>query len=82
LDFVCKGLKCAALVRGSSDPVFFKLNDRLESESGSSDLQLENPDKIGGGGLGEVDDNQLWGNRSICLLTDSFGKRGAGKMLF
>jgi hypothetical protein len=62
--------------------VFLKLDDGLEAEGGGGDLWLEDPNEIGGGGLGEVDDNWLRGDGSVCLLTDSFGERGAGEMLF
>jgi hypothetical protein len=51
LDFVCKRLEGAALVRGGGGPVLFKLNDGLEAESGSSDLWLEDSNKIGGSGF-------------------------------
>jgi hypothetical protein len=82
LNFVCKGLEGAALVRGRVGPVFFKLDDRLEAKSGGSDLRLEDPDEVGGGGLGKVDDNRLRGDRSVGLFTDSFGEGGAGETLF
>jgi hypothetical protein len=82
LDFVCEGLEGAALVRGRVGPVFFKLNDRLESEGGSGDLRLEDPDEVSGGGLGEVNDDRLRGNGSVRLLTDLFGEGGAGETLF
>jgi hypothetical protein len=82
LDFVREGLEGAALVGGRVGPVFLKLDDRLESEGGGSDLQLEDPDEVGGGGFCEVDDNRLRGDGSVCLLTDSFGEGGAGEALF
>jgi hypothetical protein len=62
--------------------VFFKLDDRLEAKGGSGDLRLEDPDEIGGGSFCEVDDNRLWGNGSVRLLTDLFGEGGAGETLF
>jgi hypothetical protein len=62
--------------------MLLKLNDGLEAEGGGGDLQLEDPDEIGGGGFCEVDDNRLRGNGSVRLLTDSFGKGGAGETLF
>jgi hypothetical protein len=62
--------------------VCLKFDDRLEAEGGSGDLRLEDPDKVGGGCFREVDDDRLRGNGSIGLLTDSFGKRGAGETLF
>jgi hypothetical protein len=62
--------------------VFFKLNDWLEIESDSSDLWLEDPNKVGGGGFCEVNDNWLWDDGSVSLLIDLFGKEGAGKTLF
>jgi hypothetical protein len=62
--------------------VFFKLNNRLELESGGGDLRLENPDEVSGGGLGEVNDDRLQGDGSVGLLTDSFGEGGAGETLF
>jgi hypothetical protein len=62
--------------------VFFKHNDRLEAKGGGGDLRLEDPNEIGGGGFCEVNDNWLRDDGSICLLTDSFGKRGAGETLF
>jgi hypothetical protein len=82
LDFVHKGLEGAALVRGDVGPVFFKLNDRLEMEGGGSDLWLEDPNKVGGGGFREVNNYRLRGNWGVGLLTNLFGKGGAGKMLF
>jgi hypothetical protein len=57
LDFVCKGFESVALVRGGVGPVFFKLNDGLEAEGGGSDLQLEDPNEVGGGGFSEVDND-------------------------
>jgi hypothetical protein len=62
--------------------VFLKLDDWLEAEDGGGDLWLEDPDEVGGGGLGEVDDDRLRGNRGVGLLTNSFGEGGAGKTLF
>jgi hypothetical protein len=62
--------------------VFFKLNDRLKVEGGGGDLRLEDPDEIGGGGLGEVNNDRLRSNGSVGLLTDAFGKEGAGEVLF
>jgi hypothetical protein len=59
LDFVRKGLEGAALVRGRVRPVFFKLNDGLEVEGDGGDLWLEDPNEVGGGGLGKVNDNWL-----------------------
>jgi hypothetical protein len=82
LDFVRKGLEGAALVRGGIGPVFLKLNDWLEAEGGGSDLQLEDPDEVGSGGFREVDNYRLRGNRGVGLLTDAFGKGGAGETLF
>jgi hypothetical protein len=82
LDFVREGLEGAALVGGRVRPVFLKLDDRLESKGGGGDLRLEDPDEVGSGGLGEVDDDWLWGNGSVRLFTDSFGERGAGETLF
>jgi hypothetical protein len=54
--------------------VFLKLNNWLEAEGGGSDLRLEDPDEVGGGGFSEVDDYRLRGDWSVGLLTDSFGK--------
>jgi hypothetical protein len=82
LDFICKGLEGAALVGSGVGPVFFKLNDRLKTESSGGDLRLKDPDKVGGGGFREVNDNRLWNNRDVDLLTNSFGEGGAGEMLF
>jgi hypothetical protein len=82
LDFVREGLEGAVLVRGRVGPVLFKLDNRLEAEGCGGDLRLEDPDEIGGGGLGEVDDDRLWGNGSIGLLTDLFGEGGAGETFF
>jgi hypothetical protein len=62
--------------------VFFKLDDRLETEGGGGDLQLEDPNEVGGGSLCEVDNNWLRSNGSVRLLTDSFGERGAGETFF
>jgi hypothetical protein len=62
--------------------VLFKLDDWLEAEGGSGDLWFEDPNEVGGGGLGEVNDNRLWGNGGISLLTDAFGEGGSSKMLF
>jgi hypothetical protein len=62
--------------------VFLKLDDRLEAEGGGGDLRLEDPNKVGGGCFREVDDDRLWGDGSISLLTDLFGERGAGETLF
>jgi hypothetical protein len=82
LDFVRKGLKGTVLVGSRVGPVLFKLDNRFEAEGSGSDLWLEDPNEVGGGGFGEVDDDRLWGDGSVCLLTDSFGKGGAGEMLF
>jgi hypothetical protein len=82
LDSVYKGLEGAALVGGGVGPVFLKLDDWFEAEGSGGDLRLEDPDEVSGSGFGEVDDNWLRGNGSVCLLTDSFGKRRAGKTLF
>jgi hypothetical protein len=62
--------------------VFFKLNNRLEAKGGGGDLRLEDPDEVGGGGLGEVNNNRLRGDGSVGLLTDAFGEGGVGEMLF
>jgi hypothetical protein len=62
--------------------VFLKLDNGLKVEGGGSDLWLEDPNKIGGGGFCEVDDNQLQDNGSVGLLTNLFGERGASKTLF
>jgi hypothetical protein len=70
------------LVRGGGGPVFFKLNDRLETESGGGDLWLEDSDKIDGDGFDEVNDDWLWSNGGVCLLTNSFGEGEAGETLF
>jgi hypothetical protein len=82
LDFICKGLESAVLVGSGSGPVFFKLNDWLETEGSGSDLQLDDPNKIGGGGFCEVNDNQLWSDRGVGLLTNSFSKKEASETLF
>jgi hypothetical protein len=82
LDFVRKGLEGATLVGSRVGPVFFKLDDRLEAEGSGGDLRLEDPNEVGGGGLGEVDDDRLRGDGGIGLLTNSFGKGGAGETLF
>jgi hypothetical protein len=82
LNFVRKGLEGAALVGGGVGPVFLKLNDWLEAEGGGGDLRLEDPDEVGGGGLGEVDNDRLWGDRGVGLLTDAFSEGGAGETLF
>jgi hypothetical protein len=82
LDFVRKGLESAALVGGCVGPVLFKLNDRLETEGGGGDLRLEDSNEVGGGGLGEVDNDRLRGDGGVGLLTDSFSERGAGETLF
>jgi hypothetical protein len=62
--------------------MFLKLNDGLKAESSGGDLWLEDLNKIGSGGFREVDDDWLQSDRSVCLLTDLFGKRGAGETLF
>jgi hypothetical protein len=62
--------------------VFFKLDNWLEAEGGGGDLRLEDSDKVGGGCFCEVDDDQLWGDGSVGLLTYSFGEGGAGETLF
>jgi hypothetical protein len=82
LDFVREGLEGTALVGSRVGPVLFKLDDRLEAEGGGSDLRLEDPNEVGGGGFREVDDNRLRGDGSVYLLTDLFGKGGAGEALF
>jgi hypothetical protein len=82
LDFVREGLEGAALVRGRVGPVFFKLDDRLEAEGGGGDLRLEDPNKVGGGGLREVDNDRLRGDGGVSLLTDAFGEGRAGETLF
>jgi hypothetical protein len=82
LDFVCKRLEGAALVGGSSRPVFLKLNDWLETEDNGSNLWLEDPNKVGSGGFCEVNDDQLWSDKGIGLLTNLFGERGTGEMFF
>jgi hypothetical protein len=82
LNFVRKGLEGAALVGSGKEPVFLKLDDWLEVEVSGGDLQLEDPDEVSGGGLGEVDDDRLRGDRSVDLLTDSFSEGGVGKTLF
>jgi hypothetical protein len=46
-----------ALVRSGIGPVLFKLNDQLEVEGSGGDLQLEDPNEIGGSGFCEVNDN-------------------------
>jgi hypothetical protein len=68
------------LVRGGSRPVFLKLNDGFETEGSGGDLWFEDPNEVGSGGFCEVDDDQLWSNRSVGLLTNLFGKRRVGKM--
>jgi hypothetical protein len=70
------------LVGGGGGPAFLKLDNGLKAEGSGSDLWLKDPDKVGGGGFGEVDDDWLWDNRSVRLLTDAFGKGGVGEMLF
>jgi hypothetical protein len=82
LDFVREGLEGAALVRSSVGPVFLEFDDRLEAEGSCGNLWFEDPNEVGGGGLGEVNDDRLRGNRGVGLLTDAFGERGAGKTLF
>jgi hypothetical protein len=82
LDFICKGLKSAALIESGGGSVLFKLNDWLEAEGDGNDLRLKDPDKVGNGGFHEVDDNWLWSDRSIDLLTNLFGKKGVGKAFF
>jgi hypothetical protein len=82
LDFVRKGLKSAALVRGCVGPVLLKLDNGLEAEGGGSDLRFEDSDKVGGGCFREVDDDWLQGNGSVGLLADSFGEREVGETLF
>jgi hypothetical protein len=82
LDFVCEGLEGTALVGGGVGPVFLELDNRLEAEGGGGDLRLEDPNEVGSGGLGEVNDNRLRGDRGVGLFTDSFGKGGAGETLF
>jgi hypothetical protein len=62
LNFVCEGLKGATLVRGGRGPVFLKLDDGLEAEGCGSDLQFEDPNKVGGGCFYEVNDDWLWSN--------------------
>jgi hypothetical protein len=82
LNFVHKGLEGAALVRDRIGPVFFKLNNGLEAEGGGGDLRLEDPNEVGSGGLGEVNDDRLRGDGSVRLFTDLFGEGGAGETLF
>jgi hypothetical protein len=59
LDFVREGLEGTALVGGRIGSVFLKLDDRLEAEGGGSDLRLEDPNEVSGGGFGEVDNYRL-----------------------
>jgi hypothetical protein len=82
LDFVRKKLKDAALVGGGGGPVFLKLNDWLEVKGSSGDLWLEDPYEVSSSGLSEVNDNWLWSDGGVDLLTNAFGKEGAGEMLF
>jgi hypothetical protein len=53
------GLEGATLVGDGVGPVLLKLNDRLEAECSGCNLWLEDPNEVGGGGFGEVDDNRL-----------------------
>jgi hypothetical protein len=82
LDFIYKGLECTALVGGSGGPVFLKLNNWLKIEGSGSDLWLENPDEVGGGCFHKVNDDQLWSDRSVSLLTNLFSEGEAKEMLF
>jgi hypothetical protein len=82
LNSIRKRLECAALVEDGRGPVFLKLDDWLEAKDGSSDLWLEDSNKVGGDGLSEVNNNQLQGNGSVRLFTDSFGKTEVGETLF
>jgi hypothetical protein len=82
LDFVCKGLKGTALVRGGGRPVFLKLDDGLEAEGSGGDLWLEDPNEISGGGFYKVNDDRLRSDESVYLFTDVFGKGWAGETLF
>jgi hypothetical protein len=82
LNFVCKRLEGATLVRGGEGPVFLKLDNRLKAEGSGSDLRLEDPDEIGSGGFCEVNDDRLQSDGSVYLLTDSFSEREADKTFF
>jgi hypothetical protein len=77
LDFIYEGLEDTALVENGRGPVFFKLNNQLEAESGGGDLWLEDPNKVGDGGFCKVNNDWLQSNGIIGLLTNLFGKRGA-----
>jgi hypothetical protein len=70
------------LVGGGGRPVLLKLDNWLKTEGSGSDFWLKDPNKVGSGSFCEVDDDQLWGNGSVYLLTNLFGKGRAGKMLF
>jgi hypothetical protein len=82
LDFVHKELKGTALVGSGRGPVFLKLDDWLKADHSGGDLWLKDPDKIGGSGFCEVNDDWLWGDGSVSLFTNSFSEGGAGKTLF
>jgi hypothetical protein len=82
LDFIRKELDSAVLVGGGVGPVLLKLDDGLEAEGGGSDLRLEDPNEVGGGGFCKVDDDRLRGNWGVGLFTNMFGERGASKTLF
>jgi hypothetical protein len=71
-----------ALVGSGRRPVFLKLDNGLEAKGSGGDLRPEDTNEVSSGGFCEVDDDWLWSNRSISLLTDLFSERGANKALF